>query len=97
VTGRTGTGNETQYHLSSTAPTDSRIGVGTNASRDSTLTAAVDGDGVLRHYNLTYTTTFDNQTLQATETVRVTNIGETTVPRPEWVETALDETTRQPR
>jgi hypothetical protein len=92
VTGRTGTGDETRFHLASRAPTESGIGVGSNTSRNTTLTAAVDGDGVLRHYSLTYTATFDNRTLQATETLRVRDVGETTVPRPEWVDTALDET-----
>lgn len=96
VTGRTGTGADTRYHLSSTAAEANGVGVGPNPARDVSLTVAVDGDGVLRHYNLTYTTTFDNRTLPTTETVRVRTLGETSVPRPEWVGTAVDETEDQP-
>ncbi|SFL60912.1 hypothetical protein SAMN04487950_4359 [Halogranum rubrum] len=93
TTGRTGGGAETRYHLTSAEPTETRaFGIGREPARNATLTAAVDGDGVLRHYELRYKTVFRNETLQVTQTMRVSDIGETTVPRPEWVDTALDET-----
>ncbi|EJN61237.1 DUF7537 family lipoprotein [Halogranum rubrum] len=98
TTGRTGVGAGTRYHLTTTEPAATNaFGLGGAPARNATLTAAVDGDGVLRHYELQYTTEFRNETLHVTQTMRIGGVGETTVPRPEWVDDALEKTKDQPR
>lgn len=98
TTGHTGVGAETRYHLATAEPSETNaFGLGGAPARNTTLAAAVDGDGVLRHYELSYTTEVRGETVRVTRTMRVDGVGETTVRRPDWVDEALSETKNQPR
>lgn len=97
TTGRTGTDAETRYHLSGELSETDAFAPSDALARNATVSASTDGDGVVRYYNLSYTTEIRGETVDVTRRMRVENIGETTVPRPEWVDTALNETRNQPR
>lgn len=51
--------------------------------------AVVDSQGVVRTFQQTYRTTFDDRPAVVSRTVRVTQLGNTTVERPEWYEQAV--------
>ncbi|WP_224448842.1 DUF7537 family lipoprotein [Haloprofundus salilacus] len=59
--------------------------------RNVTLTARVDYSGVVRSYELQYETERGGTSVRITERVRITDLGSTEVERPEWVETARNE------
>lgn len=54
--------------------------------------ARVAPTGMVRLYHLEYTAHADEGTIRVTETARFTGVGTTTVGRPAWVDTALNET-----
>jgi hypothetical protein len=62
--------------------------VTTNAS----LTMLVDADGVVRRLRTTQTVRYRSGTRVITRTVRITDVGSTTVDRPDWYPTAVAET-----
>ncbi|KTG09138.1 hypothetical protein AUR64_15185 [Haloprofundus marisrubri] len=58
--------------------------------RNVTFTARVDYTGVVRSYEFGYETDVDGTLLRVTERIRVSDIGSTSIERPEWVETARE-------
>lgn len=56
--------------------------------RNVSLTVRVGEDGVVRRWRLAYDATLVNETVRVTREVRLTDLGETTVRRPTWVDTA---------
>lgn len=55
--------------------------------------AFVDSDGVVRTFQQTYPTTYDDRPPVATRTMHVTNVGNTTVEKPSWTERATENAT----
>lgn len=51
--------------------------------------AVVDSQGVVREFQQTYRTTFEDQPAVVTRTMRVSNLGNTTVERPDWYDEAV--------
>ncbi|MFC7139199.1 hypothetical protein ACFQMA_05020 [Halosimplex aquaticum] len=60
--------------------------------RNVSLTVRVTGEGVITRWRLAYDATLTNQTVRVTREARLTDIGSTTVRRPDWVDTARAET-----
>ncbi|USZ69854.1 hypothetical protein NGM10_15735 (plasmid) [Halorussus salilacus] len=64
--------------------------------RNATLDAVVETDGpesaFVREYTLRYETEIDGETVRVTERIRFSDVGETTVERPEWYDGAANET-----
>lgn len=56
--------------------------------RDVSLTARVASDGVVTRWRLVYEATVDGRTVRVVRDARVTAVGETTVERPAWIDTA---------
>ena len=59
--------------------------------RNVSLTVKVTEDGVISRWRLAYDATLANQTVQVTRDARLTDIGSTTVDRPDWVDAARAE------
>lgn len=77
----------TRYRLAS-GPTDVR------PLRNVTFDALVDRRGVVREYNITYTVRRDGAPVRVRVDVAFTDVGSTTVRRPDWVDRALAEVDR---
>lgn len=54
------------------------------------LTATVDSDGVVTRWRLAYDARIENRTVRVVRETRITDIGTTTVDRPDWVSTARE-------
>ena len=90
---------QARYRLAGTevvsrATLERALGVGPVADlRNVSLEATVDADGVVREYDLTYTLVGpDGVRLHGREWVRFTDLGETTVDRPDWHAAAVNAT-----
>jgi|AntRauTorcE11898_2_1112593.scaffolds.fasta_scaffold00500_15 hypothetical protein len=57
-------------------------------------TILVGTDGVVRHYDLSYTAENNGQTVTTAATIDVSNVGATTVTPPEWLEHAQNSTSQ---
>lgn len=66
--------------------------------RNASFVAWVDDDGLVRGYRLTYTADLrkGNATVTVTERLRFRDVGSTTVPRPGWVDEAVETACRGP-
>lgn len=58
--------------------------------RDIVFTARVTADGVVRSYNLSFLASVGNRTVRVIESRRFVEVGNTTVPRPPWVDRAIE-------
>ncbi|MFC7166770.1 DUF7537 family lipoprotein [Halospeciosus flavus] len=56
------------------------------------FTARIASNGVVRSYELTYTVTLDGKRLTVHESMQISKVGDATVDRPSWVDTALEKT-----
>jgi hypothetical protein len=59
--------------------------------RNVSFRATVRPDGLVRSYRLTYTGSVDGARVRVVEELRYEDVSETTVPRPDWVDTAITE------
>ncbi len=59
--------------------------------RNVSLVAVVEPTGLVRRYRVTYEGVVDGQPVRVVEAVSFEDVGSTTVPRPDWVETAVQE------
>lgn len=59
-------------------------------ARNLSFVAWVEQSGLVRGYRLEYDVSIANSTVRVTETLAFEDIGSTTVPRPSWVETAVE-------
>lgn len=67
--------------------------VGENATVESfSSTMYMDGAGIVRYQNLSYSISANNQSIESSLEMTVTNVGGTTVEEPDWVETAEEQT-----
>lgn len=57
------------------------------------VTALVGSDGIVRTFQLSHETTFDDRPAMVTRTIRVTEVGNTTVERPAWSDRATENAT----
>lgn len=90
-------GGQPHYRLESTAfvdpgPLDDAVLL--TDPRNATARLLVGADGRVDRYRLEYETTYDDRTVGVTETVRWSNVGETNVPPPNWIDRARDATER---
>jgi hypothetical protein len=88
-------GGQPHYRLESTAfvdpePLDDAVLL--SDPRNATARLLVAADGRVDRYRLEYETTYDDRTVGVTETARWSNVGETTVPPPNWIGRARNAT-----
>lgn len=73
---------------------DESVTGGTTDPTNASLTARVRGDGVITSYRVRYVArTPDGERVRVRRVVRFTNVGETTVGRPDWYDRATDDGT----
>jgi hypothetical protein len=87
------TPNETVFLVEATELTDPEAlsaATGFENPRNATLVGAITDEGVMRGYRLSYRATLDGEPVEVTRDVRY-RFGNTTVERPEWYGTAVNE------
>ena len=87
------TPNETVYLIEATDVTNPdalTAATGFTNPRNLTLVGAITDEGAVRGYRLTFDAEFDGETVEVTRDVRY-DFRDVTVERPEWYETAVDE------
>jgi hypothetical protein len=79
-------GNETRYRITADSLDDPPVSAVRPIENveNTTFSAVIEPSGLIRSYRLTYTGTIDGRTVSGVETVRYTNVGATTIVRPEW-------------
>jgi len=60
------------------------------APENVSLTATVTDDGVVTRWRLAYDTTVEDRDVRVVRVTRITDIGQTTVDRPSWIDTARE-------
>jgi len=60
--------------------------------RNVSFRAWVEPSGVVREWHLEYTGDWNERTIRFEQRMRITDVGETTVPRPDWTDEALNRT-----
>lgn len=99
VTGRTTRNGTLLYRIEAEArgaPRQMRYADRTERARNVTLAVLIDPDGVIHRWRVAYTTVEDGTEVRYTRTERVTDIGVTTVPMPDWVDRLRDGRTPTP-
>jgi hypothetical protein len=97
VVGRTERDGKTFYRVAASDPSSTALAryPSLESAENATLEALVSSRGFVRAHRLAYRATTENgSTLRIVESVRYTDIGDTTVRRPPWYEEALRATNR---
>lgn len=93
-------GNGSVYLLEGsrlTAPATFAVATDTTDPRDVSFAAAVTDEGLVQGYRLIYTATVGGERVAVTRVVRYTAFGGVSVERPDWYETAKEESVRRSR
>lgn len=97
VTGRTAADGDVRYHVLGLRFSENRSLDPPSAGTDVEFAAAIDDEGVVRRYELSYAAAVRGERVRVHERFRVGGVGATSVERPGWVDEAEAEAgTRTP-